>query len=261
MELNENYPVQLDVFEGPLDLLLYLIKKNEVDVYDIPIEAITRQYMEYLRLMRMLDLSIAGEFIVMPATLMMIKSRMLLPVEERSEEEDDEEDDPRWDLVRQLVEYKKFKDAALALEGLEEHRENVFPREAEKVNLGPDPEMELRDASIFDLITAFSEALRQVREDSLPSVFDDQYTVAGKLDDIVTQLRTTESLSLTGLLKEMKHRGEMVCAFLALLELIKLRHVQARQEGAFGEILLFRRELDVENSVSELSSGSEIHHE
>ena len=121
----EEYKVQLEVFEGPLDLLLYLIKKDELDIYDIPIERITTQYMEYMDLMRMLDLNIAGEFIVMAATLMMIKSRMLLPPEERAELEEEEED-PRWDLVRQLVEYKKFKDAAMHLEGLEERQEDVF---------------------------------------------------------------------------------------------------------------------------------------
>ncbi len=113
----DDYKVQLEVFEGPLDLLLYLIKRDELDIYDIPIERITQQYMQYLDVMKMLDLSIAGEFLVMAATLMMIKSRMLLPVEERPELEA-EEDDPRWDLVRQLVEYKKFKDAADHLESL-----------------------------------------------------------------------------------------------------------------------------------------------
>jgi segregation and condensation protein A len=112
---SDEYKVQLEVFEGPLDLLLYLIKRDELDIYDIPIERITQQYMQYLDVMKMLDLSIAGEFLVMAATLMMIKSRMLLPVEDRPELEA-EEDDPRWDLVRQLVEYKKFKDAADHLE-------------------------------------------------------------------------------------------------------------------------------------------------
>ena len=114
------YTVKLDVFEGPLDLLLYLIKKDEVEIYDIPIERITAQYLQYLELMKMLDLQIAGEFIVMAATLMMIKSRMLLPAEERpATEAEEDEADPRWDLVRQLVEYKKFKDAALYLQQLE----------------------------------------------------------------------------------------------------------------------------------------------
>ena len=120
MELiNDDYKVMLEVFEGPLDLLLYLIKKDEVDIHDIPIGRITDQYMEYLRLMKVLDLNIAGDFIVMSATLMLIKSRMLLPVEERPEMDEEDEEDPRWDLVRQLVEYKKFKDAATELQGKE----------------------------------------------------------------------------------------------------------------------------------------------
>ena len=120
MSSQEEYKVQLEVFEGPLDLLLYLIKKDELNIYDIPIVRITNQYMQYMDLMRMLDLNIAGEFIVMAATLMMIKSRMLLPPEERAELEA-EEDDPRWDLVRQLVEYKKFKDAAIFLQAMSGH--------------------------------------------------------------------------------------------------------------------------------------------
>ena len=125
MTAQEEYKVQLDVFEGPLDLLLYLIKKDELDIYDIPIESITNQYMQYMDLMRMLDLNIAGEFIVMAATLMMIKSRMLLPVEERPDVEEEEED-PRWDLVRQLVEYKQFKDVACRLQERELRQEGVF---------------------------------------------------------------------------------------------------------------------------------------
>ena len=130
----DDYKVQLEVFEGPLDLLLYLIKRDELDIYDIPIERITKQYMQYLDVMKMLDLSIAGEFLVMAATLMMIKSRLLLPVEDRPELEA-EEDDPRWDLVRQLVEYKKFKDAADHLEDLALRREDIFIREGEHIEL------------------------------------------------------------------------------------------------------------------------------
>ena len=137
MLARDDYKIQLEVFEGPLDLLLYLIRKEEVDIYDIPIERITTQYMEYLNVMRMLDLNIAGEFIVMAATLMMIKSRMLLPVEDRPELED-EEQDPRWDLVRQLVEYKKFKEAASFLEEREEEQGNAFMRGGE-LSL-PEPE-------------------------------------------------------------------------------------------------------------------------
>ena len=168
MELiKDDYKVMLEVFEGPLDLLLYLIKKDEVDIYDIPIGRITDQYMEYLNLMKVLDLNIAGDFIVMSATLMLIKSRMLLPVESRPEMEEEDEEDPRWDLVRQLVEYKKFKDAADHLEDLEVHMENVFGRESEHVDLGAPPDIDMRDASIFDLISALNDALGRVDEEDL----------------------------------------------------------------------------------------------
>ena len=150
-----DYKVELEVFEGPLDLLLYLIKKDEVDIYDIPIEKVTAQYMEYLNLMRMLDLNIAGEFIVMAATLMLIKSRMLLPIEERSDIEDDEEgDDPRWELVRQLVEYKKFKDAAGRLQENELYQEDIFGIGGQVLSLASDESsVVLQDVSIFDLIS------------------------------------------------------------------------------------------------------------
>ena len=157
----EDYKVRLEVFEGPLDLLLYLIKKDEVDIYDIPIELITRQYMEYLGLMQMLDLSIAGDFLVMAAALLMIKSRMLLPVEERPML-DDEEDDPRWDLVRKLLEYKKFKDAATFLQNKENEQANIFPRGSESVAVETEKGVGLDDVSLFDLLSAFNEVLKRV---------------------------------------------------------------------------------------------------
>ncbi len=229
-----DYKVQLDVFEGPLDLLLYLIKKDELNIHDIPIERITTQYLEYLRLMKMLDLNIAGEFLVMAATLMMIKSRMLLPVEERPELE--EEEDPRWDLVRQLVEYKKFKDAANHLEFLEVRQENAFARGGEGVELGPDPEHSLSDVSLFDLISAFQEALKKVPQEDLTEIFADRYTVADKVDHITRILRAQGRTSLFSLFEGMRHRYEMVCTFLALLELIRVRQVRAVQADNFGEI-------------------------
>ena len=256
----DEYTVQLDVFEGPLDLLLYLIKKNEVDVYDIPIEPITRQYMDYLRLMQMLDLNIAGEFIVMSATLMMIKSRMLLPVEDRADDQEEEEDDPRSDLVRQLVEYKKFKDAAGFLGECEDYRQHVFAREGEGVNLGPPADMELRDVGIFDLIAAFNEALRNIREEALPDIVADQYTVAEKIDSLMAGMRSGKPLSLTGLLRGMKHRAEMVCLFLAVLELMKLKQVQTRQEGLFGEIVLMPGD-EVDGATPDEAVLSENHDE
>lgn len=237
----DEYKVQLEVFEGPLDLLLYLIKRDELDIYDIPIERITTQYMQYLEMMKMLDLAIAGEFLVMAATLMMIKSRMLLPVEDRPELEAEEED-PRWDLVRQLVEYKKFKDAADHLEALALQREDIFIREGEHVQLGPEPEVALQDVSIFDLISAFNEALKRVKKEDLTELFSDRYTVAEKVDYLNNLLRREKRASLSALFAGMTHRYEMVCTFLAILELIRLKQLRAVQSGPFGDIEIMANE-------------------
>lgn len=236
------HKVELDVFEGPLDLLLYLIKQDEIDIYDIPIVRITEKYMRYLDVMKMLDLNIAGEFIVMAATLMMIKSRMLLPVEERPEME--EEDDPRWDLVRQLVEYKKFKDAASHLGELEARQENMFGRTGEGIQLGPEPDISLEDVSIFDLISAFNEALKKAPREELKEIFAEKFTVAEKIDVIMGLMRTKGRASLSRLLAGMTHRYEMVCTFLAILELIRLKQVRARQSDHFGDIDLVPVEVE-----------------
>jgi segregation and condensation protein A len=190
--------------------------------------------------MRMLDLNIAGEFIVMAATLMMIKSRMLLPVEERSELQEEEEDDPRWDLVRQLVEYKKFKDAAMHLERLEERRVDVFGRGSDYAELGPDSTVALHDVSIFDLITAFSEALKKVKTEELKEIFAERFTVEEKVDMIVELIRRDKQVSFGSLFTGMASRHEIVCTFLAVLELIRLKHIVARQEGSFSEIQIVR---------------------
>ena len=259
--VQNEYNVRLDVFEGPLDLLLYLIRKNEVEIYDIPVEAITTQYMEYLGLMRMLDLNIAGEFLVMAATLMMIKSRMLLPVEERQDLEEEEDEDPRWDLVRQLVEYKKFKDAALFLSDLEERRENVFLREGEGVQLGAVHDVAIHDVSIFDLITAFNQALGRVREESLPEIISDRYSVSEKVDQLMKLLLSEESVSLLGLFQKMTHRSEMICTFLALLELMRLKQVRAQQIGSFGDIVLTRHDEWKNSADVLLLSGEDRDHE
>ncbi len=245
MELiKDDYKVMLDVFEGPLDLLLYLIKKDEVDIYDIPIGLITDQYMDYLKLMKVLDLNIAGDFIVMSATLMLIKSRMLLPVEERKAMDEEDEEDPRWDLVRQLVEYKKFKDAADHLEDLEVHMENVFGRESEHVELGAPPDVDLRDASIFDLISALNEALGRVEEEDLQEIFAEEHTVPQKVSYIVETLKITKRLCITDLFTGMNSRQEIVCTFLAVLELIKLNRIAAVQDDSFGEIMVEGRNPD-----------------
>lgn len=242
--VRDDYKVDVEVFEGPLDLLLYLIKKDEVDICDIRIERITAQYMEYLGLMRMLDLTIAGEFIVMAATLMMIKSRMLLPEDERPELEA-EEADPRWDLVRQLLEYKKFKDAARHLEQRAFVRENMFDRGAElHVEAAPEAALPLQDVSIFDLISALNDALKRVKVEEFGQIYDDQYTVADKIEDVLRRVRSEARVLLSDLFGRLATRHEIVCAFLAVLELIRLRQVRVRQGAEFGDIEISRGDED-----------------
>ena len=238
MTVPDEYKVQLEVFEGPLDLLLYLIKKEEVDIYDIPIERITSQYMEYLSLMRMLDLNIAGEFIVMAATLMMIKSRLLLPPDERPDTEE-EEDDPRWDLVRQLVEYKKFKEVASHLQERESYQENVFARGAETAVLAePEPGLALSDVSLFDLIAAFNQALKRVKPEEFGEIVDERFTVVDKIEYILATVKGRGKALFSSLFLEVATRHEIICTFLALLELIRLRQVAVAQDQEFGEIVI-----------------------
>ena len=241
----EEYKVKLEVFEGPLDLLLYLIKKDELDVHDIPMEKITSQYVQYLELMQMLDLNVAGEFLVMAATLMMIKSRMLLPAEERPELEEEEED-PRWDLVRQLVEYKKFKDAALHLEALEARREDIFGRDGAEAVLGKEPDVALHDVGLFDLISAFSEALKKVKSEELREIFAERFTVAEKIETQSDRLRRDMRVSISKMFEGMRSRHEIACTFLALLELIRLNQARAVQRETYGEIFIERAEGVVE---------------
>lgn len=236
----QDYKVSLEVFEGPLDLLLYLIRKEEVSIHDIPIERITAQYMKYLEMMRMLDLDIAGEFLVMAATLMMIKSRMLLPVEERTVEDDEDEGDPRWDLVRQLVEYKKFKDAAGYLQILEHRQEDVFTREADPLVPEGTPDISLQDVSLFDLLGSFQKALDRVESEELREIFSERFTVGEKIDELVDLMRRRASVSLTEIFGRMHSRHEIVVTFLAMLELIRLRQMAVAQASQFGEIVLRR---------------------
>jgi segregation and condensation protein A len=236
MSNSAEYKVDLEVFEGPLDLLLYLIKKDEVDIYNIPIERITTQYMEYIRVMRMLDLNIAGEFIVMAATLMLIKSRLLLPEDERVEEETEEGEDPRWELVKQLVEYKKFKDAAMRLQQMELDQENIFGIGLESGGLDEDAGVAIQDVGLFDLITAFNEVLKRTASERIGEILGDRFTVADKIDVILGMVRGGRRLPFSGLFPATASRNEVICTFLALLELIRLRQVEAVQSRVFGEI-------------------------
>jgi len=236
------YKVQFEVFEGPLDLLLYLIKKEEVDIYEVNLTRLASQFIEYVEVMRTLDLEIAGEFLVMASTLMYIKSRELLPKEQQTENiEEDEGEDPRWELIRQLVEYKKFKDAASQLQAREWEQEHIFPRlpappEAPAARAASRPE-----ASLFDLINAVSEILKRAgqRED-LKDIFEDKWTVSEKIEFLVKLTAERESVKFSDLFSGATSRAEVVCTFLALLELIRLKQLVCTQSEDFGEIEIRR---------------------
>jgi segregation and condensation protein A len=234
------YKVKLELFEGPLDLLLYLIKKEEIDLYDIPIAKITDQYLEYLELMKLLDLDIAGEFLVMAATLIHIKSKMLLPPDE-TEGAEQEEADPRAELVKRLLEYKKFKEAASELSHMETHQKHFFSRVGPGFEIPDAPsEDDFFEATLFDLITAFTKVLKDIPRDVFHKVIKDEFTISEKIHDIIHMLVEKKKLIFTELFKAAKSKFEVITIFLALLELIKIREVMVMQHVPFGEIEIIR---------------------
>jgi segregation and condensation protein A len=236
------YKVKFEVFEGPLDLLLYLIKKEEVDIYQVNLTTLATQFIEYIDTMRLLDLEIAGEFLVMAATLMFIKSRELLPVDQQVQVEGEEDgEDPRWELIRQLVEYKKFKDAAAQLQVLEAHQENVFPRRPGRLEFAVDTPAPRPEVSLFDLLNAVSAVLKRVgQRDTAREIYEDKWTVSEKIEQLLQRLATASRLKFSDLFEGVTSRSEVVCTFLALLELIRLKQITAVQEVAFGEIEIQR---------------------
>ena len=234
------YKVKFEVFEGPLDLLLYLIKKEEVDIYEVNLTKLATQFLEYIEVMRLLDLEIAGEFLVMASTLMYLKSRELLPVDlQVVAEGEDEGEDPRWELIRQLVEYKKFKDAAAQLQTLEARQEDVFARlPAKPVFEAPTTRP---DVSLFDLINAVNAILRRVNQPvDQRDIFEDKWTVSEKIEDILKVLAKHATVKFSTLFAEATSRSEIVVTFLAVLELIRLRQLAVIQSEQFGEIVLNR---------------------
>jgi segregation and condensation protein A len=238
--MSQEYKVKLEVFEGPLDLLLFLIKRDEVDIYDIPIEHITKQYLDFMELFKMLDLDVAGEFVVMAANLIYIKSRALLPVHAQPPDEEAEEEDPRWELVRQLLEYKKFKDAAAQLGQREADRQGIFARAAESSE--PVPERPLGEVSVFDLINAFNKVLKRIEDkrEDLAEIFEENFTVAHKIDLILKITAGGVALKFTEMFAEAASRGEIVVTFLAMLELVRLKQLRCVQPEPFAEIEIVR---------------------
>jgi segregation and condensation protein A len=235
-----DYKVQFEVFEGPLDLLLYLIKKEEVDIYAVNLTKLASQFLEYVELMRQFDLEVAGEFLVMASTLMYIKSRELLPVEQQAvpEEAEEEGEDPRWELIRQLVEYKKFKDAAAELQAMEVQQEQIYPRVPGKIEFAAEAEPRKPEVGIFDLLTAVSGILKRFadKQASTREIYEDKWTVSEKMELIRGILAERASLKFSELFEKAANRTEVVCTFLALLELIRLKQLACLQPEPFAEI-------------------------
>jgi len=238
-----DYKVKLEVFEGPLDLLLYLIKRDEVDIYEISIERITKQYLEYMEAFQVLNIDLAGEFIVMAANLLYIKSRTLLPRDQQMAEEDAEDDDPRWELIRQLIEYKKFKEAANQLRSRQALQEQLFPRYPVVPDLPAADTLLVGEVGIFDLINAFQKILKRLEKnkpEDLREIFEENFTVSDKIDYLLRVTSGNVSMRFEECFAEAASRAEIVVTFLAMLELIRLKQLRVRQETHFEEIWIER---------------------
>ena len=235
---------QFEVFEGPLDLLLHLVRKEEVDIYEVDMVKLADQFCEYIELMKRFDLHLAGDFIVMASTLMYIKSKELLPVDLQVLSEEDEEEDPRWDLIRQLVEYRKFKDAAADFRRMAWEQEQSFERQGAEPKVPSLPAQAAKEASIFDLIGAVNQVLKRFDETEKQraaktgEIVADQWSVTEKIELILEILEERESIRFIELFESAGSRLEVITTFLAVLELAKLKQLIAVQGERFGEIEL-----------------------
>lgn len=233
--------LHLDKFEGPLEVLLYLIKSQEIDILDIPILTITEQYLRFLELMREEDLEVTGDFLVMAATLIHIKSRMLLPADVETEEDEEiDEEDPRLELVEKLLEYRRYREVAERLQFLEQERERWYARSVKPVIEKPEEqEEELLEVTLYDLIQAFRGVLRFFTEDLFHTVEGEGASVDEKIEYIEGRMATEGSIAWTDLFKECRSRIELVCCFLAILEMCRMGRLRAHQHHSFEEIRLF----------------------
>ncbi|MFC2088023.1 segregation and condensation protein A [Calditrichota bacterium] len=252
------YKIKLDIFEGPFDLLLFLIKKHEVDIYDIPIHEITEQFLEYLELMKMLDLEIAGEFIEMVAILMNVKARMLLPKPVGIS--DEEYEDPRTELVERLIEYQKFKEASSELAEFESNRRKLFSRKNLPKSSTPKEitvEEYLNDVSLFDLLLALKKAL-----DNMPKITEHQVkridvTLEQQTEYIIKKITQTTVVLFSELIKKMSDKIRIIVTFMALLDLINKKRIIVRQSEAFDDIRIKLAETDNQN-LNKNSTSDEV---
>jgi segregation and condensation protein A len=236
-----DYAIKLDIFEGPLDLLLYLIKKHEIDIYNIPIALITEQYLHYLNMIKSLNLDLAGDYLVMASTLIHIKSKMLLPVPEEPSDEESE-DDPRFELIKQLLEYQTFKEAAADLGKRPLLERDVFVRLAPmpaEIGKSDTEEEELIEVSIFELIEAFHHLVSRIDKKELLEIDLEKMSITDIINDVMERLTREKNLTFDELIGEKRSRRNVIYTFLAILELIKLKMIKAYQTSAFGVIRVF----------------------
>jgi segregation and condensation protein A len=233
------YKIKLPYFEGPLDLLLFFVKRDELNIYDIPIAKITKEFLECIHLMQMLDLEVASEFIVMASTLMQIKAKMLLPKPEVEGEE--EEEDPRAELARRLAEYKKFKELAFEFSKMEDEAGKFFYRgyfKNDARDYFEEDEEFLKDVSLFDLLTAFKRALEGARETVYHEIETQNYKVEDEMENILNRLKFKRKFSFNEIIDSYVEKARIIVAFLALLELARLKKIRISQEEVFGELII-----------------------
>ncbi|TDU67140.1 condensin subunit ScpA [Prosthecobacter fusiformis] len=241
---DKDYKVKLEIFEGPLDLLLYLIKKDEIDIYDVSIGRITKQYLDYINTFKMLNIEVASEFIVMAANLMYIKSRELLPQTQQPPDEDADEEDPRWELIRQLVEYKKFKDVASFLGTQEVKADEFFATTPELPDLSAPAPNVAGQVGIFDLIRAFQKVLKRFENTTdIREIVSDRYSVADKIEHLLEAIPMGGRVRFDSLFSTAASRVEVIVTFLAMLELMKLNHLMVEQEQMLGDIVVIRPQI------------------
>jgi segregation and condensation protein A len=232
------YEVKLDIFEGPLDLLLFLIKKNEIDIYDIPIALITEQYLEHIEMMRTLNLDVAGDYLLLASTLIHIKSKMLLPAENNGEENNEEEADPRAELVKQLLDYQVFKDAAAQLGQRPLLERDIFKRgysleitEAEEEEYEAEEEM-----SVFELVEAFHRIISAIGKTEFMEIDVEKMSLNDRINEIMGRLNEQKKLTFAELLGDYSNKRMILYTFLAILELMRLRMIRVYQASPFGVI-------------------------
>ncbi len=233
---DDAYQIKTEIFEGPMDLLVHLIKKNEVSIYDIPIAGITRQFLQYIELMKLLNIDFAGDFLFMASILTNIKSRTLLP---RHSQDDEEDEDPRMEIARALEDYLKIKTAAEDLSSRERLNEDIFVRTTDKKSLVDEGDEEMISVGLFELIDAFQNVLDKMPSSSKMVLSGDEISIKDKINEIVDRLEKVKSLTFEELFSEAAGKNEIIAIFLALLEMVKMNLVEIRQHTASGIIRLF----------------------